>query len=596
MRAVASLFLALACWATPLTDRIRLLDHRLPIAAGADGRAKPDDAGDYDLERVDIELEIPRAGLPEEVRFEVTLTTRRDIAGALAFVAFWYEADAVHSEVTGELAFRQEDHELLVILPEPVAAGRALTLVIEGSLRLDCDGDHSACVDDGEVRHLVSAAWLPLDPEFPLTDRFHISMTFRGDGTVLPAATGTRTVIEPGRAWRFDTQTPTVLPGFALAPFRVEEAPPILGYLPPGTLPERFEALRRYADEAREAYIDLLGPFPYETLGLAPIDRRAGAALGPQALVLMPLGEWTGRGPAFPPEMLRRVIAHEVGHQYFFNALAVLDSDEAWLSEGFAEFAAMRATDEPPSYPHYRENYWSYMLSVGPAEDEPLHSEAANLGPLRVQIIYFKGSVVLAQLRRQIGAEAFDPALRDYVEAMSGQITTTRELRAILEASTGASLEAFFDRWIEGAGFPTLVARVEPARAERAELRLTVEQARNPHGPFGGPLPIRVHRGVAEPVDQTVALEAGSYTFPNEDAQWLEIDPELTIFRRVRPDPSGDVNLSGVVDGMDLLDVAHAEGRIAPGGPWDDRVDVNDDQAVDDRDLREIGRQFGEGW
>ena len=108
-------------------------------------------------------------------------------------------------------------------------------------------------------------------------------------------------------------------------------------------------------------------------------------------------------------------------------------------------------------------------------------------------------------------------------------------------------------------------------------------------------MPVVLHRGVADPIASEVSLGAGSFTFRDEQAQWLEIDPELTFFRRIRPEPAGDVNLSGVVDGMDLLDVVAAQGAI-PGAMWADRLDVNDDQLVDERDVELLPRQFGEGW
>lgn len=597
MRALGlTMAMAAAAMASPLSDRIRLLDHRLPYPTAADGRAKPDDAGVYDIERLEIEIDIPPAGLPERALFRVTLGVRERFQ-LLSLVSFGYDPLSIRAEGGAELDFSREQFEVVVTLEAPVDPGDTVTLVIEAVIDIDCAPDPTTCVDDGEVRHLASAAWLPLSAEFPLTDRFLIRTTFRGDGTVRPAATGVPVDPSPGPgvAWAFEMETPSVLPVFVLSAFVVEPLEDLVVYRPPQTSVEHLRVIETVR-AGRAFYSAVFGAFPYTPLGVGPIDPRAQVALGPQALLLIPTGEWTGMGRRIDPVELERVVAHELGHQYFFNALAVLDPDESWLSEGFAEFAATRYSEAASGTDdHYRDNYWAYVLGVGQGDDEPLHSVAANESPHRVRIIYLKGSAVMEQLRRRLGTESFDAAMQAYIERLSGQITTTRELRATFEDVTGASLRTFFDQWIERAGFPDLVASVEPARTERAELQLTLRQRANRHGEFGGPTPILLHRDVAQPIATEIALGAGSYTFSDERAQWIEIDPDLSFFRRIRPEPAGDVNLSGVVDGMDLLDVVAAQGAV-PGPGWADRVDVNDDQTIDERDLEQLQRQFGEGW
>lgn len=596
MRAGLLLALVGVVGATPLDDRIRLLDHRLPVALGTSGLAKPDDSGVYDLEAVDIELPLPAQGLPGEAVFHVTLRANERLAGALPLVAFGYAPLEVDGRPGGAedfeaLDFRVDEFELLAALPEPVEVGERYELRISAEVRYDCAADPAACVEDGEVRHHVSAAWLPLSSQFPLTDRFLVSLTFTGDGAVIPAATGVPVDAPPG-VWRFQLPTPTVLPGFVLSAFAVERTDDTIIYRPPGTN-DTHRAMLDVFQEARAYYPQVFGPFPYDLVGLAPIDPRARVALGPQGLVLMPTGEWTGMGRRLDPQVMRRATAHELGHQYFFNAVAVLDPDESWLSEGFAEFAAMRFSEATTGTDdHYRENYWAYVLRVGFADDAPLHSEAANESPQRVAIIYLKGSAVLEQLRRSIGTDSFDAGMRAYVADLSGQIATTQELRETFEAATGASLRVFFAQWVERAGFPILTVSAGPGRGARV---LRIEQGEARGGPFGGPVPVRLHRADGGTEAAEVQLGVGAMPIRDE-VQWLAVDPELTFFRRIRPEPAGDVNLSGVVDGMDLLDVTFALGRQTPDLAWEDRLDVNDDQVVDDRDLVALQSGFGEGW
>ena len=74
--------------------------------------------------------------------------------------------------------------------------------------------------------------------------------------------------------------------------------------------------------------------------------------------------------------------------------------------------------------------------------------------------------------------------------------------------------------------------------------------------------------------------------------QRLDVDPNFTTMRRLRPDPSGDVNLNGVVDGMDFLDIHHHMGRVIGDAQWTDRVDINHDGVIDDADMTDFLTQF----
>jgi hypothetical protein len=80
-----------------------------------------------------------------------------------------------------------------------------------------------------------------------------------------------------------------------------------------------------------------------------------------------------------------------------------------------------------------------------------------------------------------------------------------------------------------------------------------------------------------------------------QNARSALVDPELTTLRRLRPQPATDVDLSGVVDGRDLLDVWALGVVVGPDARWDDRLDTNADGAIDDLDAARIERELGRG-
>jgi aminopeptidase N len=71
-------------------------------------------------------------------------------------------------------------------------------------------------------------------------------------------------------------------------------------------------------------------------------------------------------------------------------------------------------------------------------------------------IIYNKGALVLHMLRRFIGDEAFFNGLRKFYSDRKFQKAGTDDFQVAVEATSGRSLQRFFDRWIHGTDVPTL--------------------------------------------------------------------------------------------------------------------------------------------
>lgn len=590
--------------------RALLLQHRLPLApaAGA-GRRKPDDTGDYDLEAVDIALDGGGPGeMPASARFEVTVVAMRPLDGALVLLAPFFEPLAVRRPDGRGLEFRHapETGELLVALDAPVRAGERVRVVVDAAFTPACP-EPSGCITDDLLRHVAEPGWYPLSAQFPLSDRFRVSLRVGTAVDEVASGAGERLgeEVEGDRRFAaFRSEIPTVLTAFAIGEYRMErlgggpgDATVVELFAPPDT-PGGGRRLGEIALDVTGFYAELLGPFPFRRLGVTAISDLAGAGIGPQANVLIPDTLWRIPGDRPEFDLVRRVVAHEIGHQYFFNLVAVSETADAWLSEGFAEYVATRYSERVTGRPdHARLNYWGYVLGVPPIADVALWDEDVAASPHYFEIVYQKGSAVLDLLRRRLGGAAFDRALAAYVEAFADEIATTPELERFLAEYTGERLDTFFEQWVYRAGFPTLRVRAAPARRDGDPVVLSIEQVESRHGPFAGPLPIRAHYADGSTEMTTVRLEdGGDRTLGVGPAQWVEIDPELTLFRQVRPEPTADVNLSGVVDGMDLLDVYFARGREAPDPAWDDRVDVNGDLVVDRFDLAAVREQLGRGW
>jgi hypothetical protein len=275
----------------------------------------------------------------------------------------------------------------------------------------------------------------------------------------------------------------TAWPEYRLATRVVEAAGHLveLELLAPRTMSDGADA--RLFDTA-ETTLDLLGrwfgpyPWPKLTLVVPPTDASgAGGMEYPMLVTLaqpipMPFGLDRGiRG-------VEVVTAHEIAHQWAPMQLASNEGREAWLDEGFADYATTRvlATIYPPD---------RSLLDLGPAKMgyeavQRAQYLAAGVGqPLARPsweydgflqygaTVYSKGTMTFLTLERLYGEERFLTALRQHFDRWRWRHPTTQDLQASLEAGLSTDLDWFFRPVVFGTGTVEYrTADVSPSGAE----------------------------------------------------------------------------------------------------------------------------------
>jgi aminopeptidase N len=191
-----------------------------------------------------------------------------------------------------------------------------------------------------------------------------------------------------------------------------------------------------------------LGPYPFAKYGHSLFDNFRGA-MEHQGNTSYGASLITG------DNRYDRVVAHELGHQWFGDLVSPAEWEEIWLNEGFAtwtEFLWTEAFDPAflPALMAGREDYWmDYEESAG-----RYSLYAPPDGYLFGSTVYQKGGWVVAMLRYQLGDEAFFAGIRDYLGAHAYDNARTADLKAALENASGQDLTPFFDQWVYGVGYP----------------------------------------------------------------------------------------------------------------------------------------------
>ncbi len=210
------------------------------------------------------------------------------------------------------------------------------------------------------------------------------------------------------------------------------------------------------AERVMEVFTLLLGPYPFAKLANVQSTTRYGGMENASA-IFYDENSVTGTRSS------ESLIAHEVAHQWFGNAVTERDWPHLWLSEGFATYL----THVYHEFTYGRDAMNARLRTdrdrvVAFAEAQPTRPlvDTAYVAPtdLLNPNSYQRGGWTLHLLRHHVGDEAFFDGLRLFYDRHRGGNVTTTDLRRGMEETSGKPLGDFFAQWTERPGVPHLDA------------------------------------------------------------------------------------------------------------------------------------------
>jgi aminopeptidase N len=282
------------------------------------------------------------------------------------------------------------------------------------------------------------------------------------------------------------------------------------------------------ARQALEFYSEHVGPYAYEKLANVA---AAGIGGGTEHASAIFYGE---RGvkptPAFS------LVAHEIAHQWFGNAITERDWDDVWLSEGFATYFTHLCEE------HYlgrdamiaglRRDITTILNAEKASPDTPvIHRNLADMKKVLNRFVYQKGGWVLHMLRGRIGNEAFWSGIREYYRRYQNQNVSTDDFRRVMEQASGTDLAPFFTQWLTTSGVPRLEGSWHFDAASK-QVTVTLTQS-GTASPFRLPIDIGVIATAGAPpriekVD--LADRTGTFTFAADtEPAAVTLDPNTWL-------------------------------------------------------------------
>jgi aminopeptidase N len=182
------------------------------------------------------------------------------------------------------------------------------------------------------------------------------------------------------------------------------------------------------------------------------------------------------------PFILDTSYGHEILHNWWGNGVFVDAATGNWC-EGLTTYGAdyfYKEREGPDAARDYRRNALvSYLDYVSGATDIPLAEFTGRSDAATQAIGYSKSMMVVHQLRRAVGPERFQAALRDFFARNLWRRASWTDLLESFRTVAGIEPRPFRAQWIERPGWPFLaVDRVSAKKEGKAwRVRATLRQS-----------------------------------------------------------------------------------------------------------------------
>ena len=365
--------------------------------------------------------------------------------------------------------YNVRSERLVVDLKQPVAAGTELTLSVR------YHGRPRPLIDkrlgDAGWEELTDGVIVAAQPHgsptwFPCNDRPDDKASYRISVTTDAgyAVVSNGLLVEhrqrgSSETWVYEQDEPmaTYLATVQIGRYRDWPAPdapesgiPIRIAAPADLDADAFAAAFGRQHEMMDVFVDLFGPYPFPGYAVVvtgddleiPLESQSLSTFGRNLI----RGDWDAT----------RLIAHELAHQWFGNAVTLARWQDIWLHEGFACYAEWLWSERSggESADVHARHHWDRLDDL----DQDL--VLADPGPdlMFDDRLYKRGALALHALRLTIGDEAFFDLLRAWVAEHLGSSVTTDAFLSYAAARTDADVRGILNPWLFEEELPPLPA------------------------------------------------------------------------------------------------------------------------------------------
>lgn len=298
-----------------------------------------------------------------------------------------------------------------------------------------------------------------------------------------------------------------------------------------------WQPTAQFVADVVRVYSEEIGMFGYPKMIAA--DARDGMEY---PMLTLNGGNWPGH---------KYVIAHEVGHNWFFGMVGNNETYRASLDEGFTQFLtalSLKKISGIDTHPNGFDDgvvyngYMGHAMSDNTARlnihSDHFHSAERHGGGYGQ--VYYKTATMLYNLQYVLGDELFAAAIKNYFDQWKFCHPYWEDFRSSIIRYTKVDLNWFFDEWIEGNS--TIDYKLQGIKSlGNDDYRITIKRL-----------------GSAMPIDLRVTDKNGmtaDYYIPNtyfSKKTGATVLPQWTGWGLVKPEYDAVVHIPGGIKNVEI--------------------------------------------
>jgi hypothetical protein len=227
------------------------------------------------------------------------------------------------------------------------------------------------------------------------------------------------------------------------------------------------QAMVRYAAEALTVYSNWFGPYPYPDFTIA--ESYFGWN-GNECAGLVMIDERVFNMPHVADGFVEALVSHETCHQWWYNVVGTNGFCETWMDEALATYFSHRLLTVKhgknnnmitwpkdlewlPNVPRETYRYYGLYGTLGRGEAGPSVQEMTKYGHIinLFSMCYDRGSKIVGMIEDRLGEVAFFDFMHHVYATYHFRILRVKDFQRELEAYTGRSWEEFFRHWLHSA-------------------------------------------------------------------------------------------------------------------------------------------------
>ena len=247
-------------------------------------------------------------------------------------------------------------------------------------------------------------------------------------------------------------------------------------------------------------------------------------------------------------EITQERLQRETAYQWWGLTVGLKSFDDAWLSQGLAEYSAFTLREsemQGAQLDNLRRELLEKSLTFEQTASLLRTPAALDDQSIAYQYIMFsKGAFVFKLLRDTLGEQKFNQLLRTFLQKYRGKNASIYDFEQLATQIAGENMRYFFARWVEGTGVPAfdLDYQIIRTRGGKFIARGTVKQN---YDNLKLPVDLQlISEGEGELTTQTVQIDDASADFnieSNGKPLAVLIDPKYKLLR-----VSDDLKISSI--------------------------------------------------